>query len=345
MDGMIEAHKVEREKINIVIDDTSNEWIVTAHRPGSLEVLGFIRFNKGKGMLELTNFNAQLTRKALDIGVSSKRYAVSQAGAQGEGFKVASLVMVRKGYQVRYESAKYYWRFQFGGRDKRHLYCHLTPMSDNIVTKHMLEISKRKSNRQPRELKGNIWEDVTVKIGKVYGSKGNGIEFDKFQNWIKVSFSLHRPSQIVKTANGDLVLDKEFGGRMFLKGLYLSGTSGTRVLKFGYNLYEGDVNRDRQQIVNAHRLANTLACIWAEAIKIGEEGAVKEYTKMLMEEDTNHWADVNLSNEYMTEETAASVWQYTVEQNVSRCQFFYGKKAEAPVSKPRIRMTQMLKAN
>jgi hypothetical protein len=156
MDGMIEAHKVTRENVNIVIDESSNEWIATAHRPGSPEVLGFIRFNKGKGMLELTNFNAQLTRKALDIGVTSKRYAVGQAGTHGEGFKVASLVMVRKGYQVRYESAKYYWSFQFGGRDKRHLYCHLTPMSDNIVTKRKLEVSTRKSNRQPRELKGNV---------------------------------------------------------------------------------------------------------------------------------------------------------------------------------------------
>jgi hypothetical protein len=130
---------------------------------------------------------------------------------------------------------------------------------------------------------------------------------------------------------------------MFLKGLYLSGTSGTRVLKFGYNLYYGEVNRDRQQIVNAHRLANTLARIWAEAIKVGEEGAIKEYTKMLMEEDTNHWADVNLSNEYMTEDTAASVWTNIVEQDASRCQFFYSKKTEAQVSKPRIRMTQMIK--
>ncbi len=341
---MVEANKVTRETIKTVVDETSNEWIATAHRPGSPKVLGFIRFHKVKGMLELMNFNAQLTRKALDIGVTSKRYAVGQAGTHGEDFKVASLVMVRK-YQVRYESAKYYWSFHFGGRDKRHLYCHLTPISDNIVANHMLEVSTRNSNRQPRELKGNVWEDVTVKIGRVYGSKGNAIEFDKFQNWIKVSFYLHPPSQIFKTANGDLTLDKEFGGRMFLKGLYLSDTSGTRLLKFGYNLYEGDVNRDRQQIVNARRLAKTLAQIWAEAIKVKEEGAIKECTKMLIEEDTNHWVDVNLSNEYMTEETAAYVLHNIVEQDVSRCQFFYGRKTEAQVSGPSIRMAQMLKSN
>jgi hypothetical protein len=96
--------------------------------------------------------------------------------------------------------------------------------------------------------------------------------------------------------------------------------------------------------VNPHKLAHTLAQIWAEAIKI-EAGAIQEYTKMLMEEDTKRWADVNLSNEYMTEATAASVWQYIVEQGVYLCQFFYDKKTEAQVRKPHIRRTQMLIAN
>jgi hypothetical protein len=239
--------------------------------------------------------------------------------------------MVRKGFQVRYESAKYYWSFQFGGRDKRHLYCHLTPMSDNQITKRMLEESTRQMKGEERDLKGNIWEDVTVKIGKVYSSKGSAIEFNKFQNWMQVSFALHQPSRLLKTANGDLVMDKDFGGRMYLKGLFLSRINGTRTLKFGYNFYQGDVNRDRQQMSDPWKQASTLALIWGECIKKGDHEALAEYTKMLREEDTNQWADVNLSSEYMTEDTAAAVWKTITEGELSSTMFFYNKKTEAQV--------------
>jgi len=331
MDGMIETQKVAREDININMKETPNDWVATAHRPVSGEMLGFIRFHKRQGMLELTNFNAQLRRKALDIGVSSKRAAAGQAGTHGEGFKVASLVMVRKGFQVRYESAKYYWSFQFGGRDKRHLYCHLTPMLDNQITKRMLEESTRKMEGEERDLKGNIWEDVTVKIGKVYSSKGREIEFDGFKNWMKVPFNLYRPSRVLKTANGDLVMDKDFSGRMYLKGLFLSCNHGTRTLKFGYNFYQGDVNRDRQHMSDLRIQASTLALIWEESIKKGDHGALAEYTKMLREEDTKRWADVNLSSEYMTKDTATAVWKTIIEGELPSTMFFYNKKTEAQV--------------
>lgn len=177
---MIEVHKVTRESITIVVKDMDHEWTATAHRNESDEMIGFIRFQKQKGMLELTNFRAQLPRRAIDLGASSKRNTNMMAGTHGEGFKVASLVMVRKQYQVRYESAKFYWSFQFGGRDKSHLYCHLTPMADSVVTKRMEAESSRIASREPRDLVSNIWEDVTVKIGKVYGVKGREIEVSEF---------------------------------------------------------------------------------------------------------------------------------------------------------------------
>jgi hypothetical protein len=331
MDGMIDTHKVLREDVIIDIKENGDEWVATAHPPISHEMMGFIRFDKLKGILELTNFNAQLSRKALDIGSTSKRHAAGQAGEHGEGFKVASLVMVRKDYQVRYESAKYYWSFQFGGRDKRHLYCHLTPMSDNKVTKRMLEETRRRSMGQPKGLKGNIWEDVTVQIGKVYGTKGKKVEFDKFQDWIKVSLALNRPSQMVKTANGDLVLSKDFGGRMYLKGLYLGEYSGTKTLKFGYNLYQGTVDRDRQQMGDFREQAKTLAKIWAEAIEKKEAGAVKEYTRMMREEDAKQKGDVSLARENMTRGTAEAIWKEILEGDLSLLQFFYDKKTEAEV--------------
>ena len=335
MDGMIETQKVSREDIKIVMREDQDDWVATAHRPVPEELMGFIRFDKSKGVLEFTNFNAQLSRKALDIGVSSKRSSAGQAGTHGEGFKVASLVMVRKGYQVRYESARYYWSFQFGGRDKRHLYCHLTPMAETQIIKRLQEESNRKMKGQERDLKGNIWEDVTVQIGRVYSSKGDAIDFTTFKNWIGVSFALNRPTHVINTANDDLVMDKAFGGKLYLKGLFLSHKNGTRALKFGYNFYQGRVNRDPQQITDSRKEAATLAKIWAEAITKGDEDVVKEYTKRLREEETKKWADVNLSDEYMTNDTAVAVWKHMMDGATSSSIFFYSKKTEAQVRKAR----------
>ncbi|KAH9217392.1 hypothetical protein DL95DRAFT_493667 [Leptodontidium sp. 2 PMI_412] len=308
MDGMIEAHKVTRETIRITTNDLDDEWVATAHRPGSKEMIGFIRFLKNKGTLELSNFKAQLPRKALDIGVSTKRTANNTAGTHGEEFKVASLVMVRKGYQVRYESSKYYWSFQFGGRDKRHLYCHLTPMKDTQISKRMLVHSDRTMAGKPRDLVSNIWEDVSAKIGKVYSAKGSQIETSTFLDWIKVSFELNRPPNCIKTPDGDLILSKHFGGRMYLKGLYIGNSATTKALKFGYNMSYGDVNRDRQRLINGSEEAAILAKIWGSAIIAGNEGALREYTRMLRENDLKQWADVNLAEDYIPRPVATKIF-------------------------------------
>ncbi|KAH6663543.1 hypothetical protein B0J14DRAFT_449086, partial [Halenospora varia] len=62
------------------------------------------------------------------LGVTSKRKKSHLAGTHSESFKVASLVMVRYGYQVRYDASSHYWSLRLGRRDGRHLYCHLTPI-------------------------------------------------------------------------------------------------------------------------------------------------------------------------------------------------------------------------
>ncbi|KAH7305638.1 hypothetical protein BKA65DRAFT_560112 [Rhexocercosporidium sp. MPI-PUGE-AT-0058] len=328
VDGMIEAHKVTRDTIKINTNDSDKEWVATAHRPGSGGMIGFIRFLKKKGTLELSNFKAQLHRKALDIGVSTKRTANDTAGTHGEGFKVASLVMVRKGYQVRYESSKYYWSFQFGGRDKRHLYCHLTPMKDSEISKRMLVHSARTAAGRPRDLVSNIWEDVSVKIGKVYSAKGNQIETSTFLDWIKVSFELNRPPNCIKTPDGDLILSKNFGGQMYLKGLYIGNSATTKALKFGYNMSHGDVNRDRQRLINGAEEAAILAKIWGSAITAGDEEALNEYTRMFRD-DQNQWADINLAENYISNAVAAKIFARLLTSYPHRDVFFHSIKDAA----------------
>jgi hypothetical protein len=329
---MVETQNVLRQIILIRINDGDKEYTATAHRMGSDELLGYMRFEKAKGTLELTNFKAKLPRKALGLGVSSKRNQESMTGTHGEGFKVAAVVMVRKGYQVRYESAKYYWNFQFGGRDKSHLYCNLRPMTDSKLAALMVADSARNAAKKPRELKANIWEDVTVKIGKVHGSTGKSIDPSVFRDWIKVSFALEHPQAFIKRAYGDLVLDKAFGGRMYLKGLCLGNSHTAKELKFCYNLCDGTTTRDRGRLTSEAEEARVLADIWAVAIRKKEAGAVQEYTKMLRGADEKPLADVNLAQDKILPCTAKAIWDHLKSENSEGKAFFYDHKTAEKVS-------------
>jgi hypothetical protein len=91
--------------------------------------------------------------------------------------------------------------------------------------------------------------------------------------------------------------------------------------------------------------ASTLALIWEEPIKKGYRGALAEYTKMLREEDTKRWADVNLSSEYMTKDTATAVWKTIMEAELSSTMFFYNKKTEAQVRGFLVQMFRVLTIN
>jgi hypothetical protein len=134
-DAIVETFAHKPGQFLLDVKDSENEYFATALRrthtyrdePG--ELLGFIRYSKAKGTLELTNFKAQLERKALDLGFTTKREKKQLAGTHGEGFKVASLVMLRGGHQVRYEASKYRWTFRFDGSKSDQLYCEFRPIA------------------------------------------------------------------------------------------------------------------------------------------------------------------------------------------------------------------------
>ena len=74
--------------------DNGGVYIAEACHPDTGELLSFVHYKEKDGMLELTNFKARLSRATLDQGVTSKREKDHLAGAHGEGFKIAALVMV-----------------------------------------------------------------------------------------------------------------------------------------------------------------------------------------------------------------------------------------------------------
>ncbi|CZT07834.1 uncharacterized protein RCO7_10885 [Rhynchosporium graminicola] len=308
-DAIVEGAQIQHKDLKVLNKGFNNEkvYIVEARHPTSNKLLGFIRLKDG--MLELTNFGAQLSRRALHLGKSSKKNNAEAAGKHGEGFKVASLVMIREGYKVQYEASKCRWKMKLHGKDLDTLYCFLDPPSDATIQNQMKAYRKKVAAGTPRELKNNMWEDVCVQIGQVR-RLGEKIETEDFKKWIKVVLDLDPPSKMIQTVHGSLILDPMFSNKLYLKGLLLERNFG-KEFRFGYNLLAGQVNRDRERLVNSKQEAKRFANIWAEAIEI-DKNIVEKFVSMLREDKV---ADVQGVYPFISEEVAAKLWQHLLEQD------------------------------
>ena len=318
-DGIKETSRLKGRDFKILDKgfDSKGVYIIEARHPSTDQLLGFISWDNGT--VQYSNFGAQLSRKALNLGVSTKRDDDNLAGTHGEGFKVASLVMLRRGYRVRYEASEYYWSFQFGGRNRDILYCKLTRMQAKKLKQQMQDFDAKAKTGSPRGLEANIWEDVTVKIGRILG-KGDKVAREDFLKWIKVSLDLDRPSKVISTHHGRLILDNQFKGRIYLKGLLLENEPATP-FKFCYDFYQGEVNRDRERLSNERQEAKTLSKIWGDAIQIDEAAALPEFVELL--QANTQWADVNLAEEYISIDTAKKIWQQLQVENSENKLFYY----------------------
>lgn len=319
MDGIKEATGLgdRQYKISDKGLDVNGVYTIEARHPDSDMLLGFILWDNGT--IQYSNFGSKLNRSCLNMGVSTKQDNEELAGTHGEGFKVASLVMVRQGYRVRYESSNFYWTFYIGGRDDNVLYCRLSEMSEAKLKKLQEAHKKRVRSGNPREIKGNIWEDVTVKIGLVQG-QGKKIEKSEFLEWIKVSLELDRPSKVIDTSHGSLILDERFKGTIYLKGLLLENED-ILPYRFGYNFRTGEVNRDRQKLSNPRQEGRILARIWGEAINHEAASVVSRLVELL--QGDKDWADVSFAEDYLSEETARAIWNHLKSENVGGNLFYY----------------------
>jgi hypothetical protein len=219
-----------------------------------------------------------------------------------------------------------------GGRDDNVLYCKLREMSQGRLETLKKNFAAKVNRGTPRDLKGNIWEDVTVRIGLFQG-QGRRVEKAEFLLWNKVSLDLDRPSNIISTTHGSVILDERFKGRIYLKGLILEGEGGMP-FKYCYNFYRGEVNRDRERLIYPKQEANTLAEIWAEAVTLDEALTLPHLMEMLQADE--EWADVNLVQDYISKETAGKIWKRFQDQNMEGKLFYYydqnGDKVRDPLT-------------
>lgn len=138
----------------------------------SKEWLGYIRYKgrHGEGTIDITNRSATLQPWHLDLGGTSKADDDDQAGAHGEGLKLALLVLMRgmQNHSVRCRSGGFNWKFNFTTRGR--LVARLHRMAPEAIRKAE-DQARRLSQRTLLPFGTNPELDVQFVIGETHAGR------------------------------------------------------------------------------------------------------------------------------------------------------------------------------
>lgn len=179
-----------------------------------------VDYNPTLEVLSISNKNSKLTPKTLLLGSSSKRGKSDLIGEHGEGYKVATVVLMRNGVSVNIynNESKEVWQSRvvdsrrYGSKIvvfdiSRSLFKH----NDNLVI----------------ELVG-----ITPEMWKEIVEKSLFLRDDVVE------------SEVIEGEKGSILLNDAFSGKIYVEGLYVC--SSERV-EFGYNFKPDMISLDRDR--------------------------------------------------------------------------------------------------
>ena len=176
-----------------------------------------IEYDSNIQTLKIKNEGAKLPASSLILGCSSKGNNDNLTGQFGEGFKLALVVLIRKGYGVNIINSDELWVPKFEFSDK---------FQSQVLT-------------------------ITVKDTKDIGYLSfeiQGITQDVYNDLLDYFPCIDdNYGETIKSDNGYILLDDRFAGKMYVEGLYIQSDSN---FKYGYNFNANvvDLDRDRRAI-------------------------------------------------------------------------------------------------
>lgn len=181
-----------------------------------------INYDENTETLTITNRGAKLPISSLVLGGSSKREMENQIGHEGEGYKLALVVLLRKGYNVIILNSDKEWVPSFEFSEK---------FNSKILTIHSKSIED--TNKVSFIIKGitpTVYNDLY-----------------KYFPCIDDDFG-----ETVECSTGSILLDERFKGKMFVGGLYIQDDNN---FSYGYNFNSDAVTLDRdRKAINYHDL-------------------------------------------------------------------------------------------
>ena len=311
-DALIKIFLIPPHEFAPLWEETAKEICVKVMGSSSRHLQGYIRFDKKSGTIELANFDSPFELKHLSMGGGSKKKNSDKyAGMFGEGLKLAALVMKRERYRVKISASNCYWNFQLAEGDSNNLQvedddeymnlsCNIRRAKETEIRKARAHFDYEMSKGGRQDIRAYIFQDVKVTLltskqkekdkdkdnAEQDTTHGPQITAEIFRNeWARMAIELDPskpvPGDIIHTQSGDIILDKRFAGRLYLKGLLVDEHAEYAV---GYNFASGSIGRDRQRMPRniEHPI---VGAIWEQAILDQRERAVQKYVALFLSEE------------------------------------------------------------
>lgn len=279
----------------------------------------------------------------LQIGGTSKRGAEDQAGAHGEGLKLAALVILRSGqnHHLSCQSTGFNWNFDFKNKCL-------------VVSVHRINMACEEA-RRPRKSTFKIAtpevvpdKDVQFIIGESRGGqdekgsqvKRGPVQQTAFESWIKAALFLTQANneEIINTQHGDLLTPETLRGSIYLNGLLLSAGTDSRSasitglpLRFGYNFADGQFNRQRESVNTAWEESRAMCHILSGAMMAKPEiiGALVD----ILNATQPQYADVACAEKHWPREVGLLIRGYLLREEFAD-RWFYCAEHMNKVQKP-----------
>lgn len=208
--------------------------------------------------LTIGNKNSSLSVETLLLGVSSKKLDSRTVGQFGEGYKIATVVLLRNGKTVTFYN-----------------------YSNNEVWQPRMVKSRRYGGRNVPTFfvdKAYKWKqapdmNLTITISEI-----DEVEYED----IKKSILCLNSYNSIRTPLGEVLMDSDYCGCVYVGGLFVCKKSN---MKFGYNLLANNIKLDRdRKLVDTFSVSWETSKVWSYLID------TQEFKDMLF--DTKVYDDI-----------------------------------------------------
>jgi hypothetical protein len=209
-----------------------------------------VTYSGSKKILKIKNDGAFLERKVLLTGFSNKRNDKNMRGMYGEGLKLGSIALLRNDIKIKIRNKNELWAPEF---KKSRKFGNEQILSFNVSTKKtdcggvVVEIIG---------LEEEDWNDIKEKI-----------------------LFLEKSDDHIDTSHGQILRDKKYQGKIFVKDIFVEYQSGYR---YGYNVVNVKVDRDRKMVSTFDRDWELAKC-WEFASYDNHEISEEVFDMLFME--------------------------------------------------------------
>jgi len=219
-DGIFASFKLNPLTFLPQIKNTEDGIRITVYQMApTYQLTGYISYHKKTGRLMISNYSAPLSMKDSMLGGTTMQECDKLLGTHGEGFELATLVLVRLGYSVNILSGSFDWTFE---------------VDNNILHRY----SKASCIKNGVHF---ILEKIPEEV---------------LRSWIKVAIDLDLPvpGTSIRSKLGDLILDNRLPGRIYHQGLLVRKGCASSDRQYQYDITSSAVESIVTESDFQHRL-------------------------------------------------------------------------------------------